>query len=70
MFLKPLNSDPSTHHTSDDFQEELEKNGIECSMSEKGNCHDNAIAKSFFGLLIYRKMWKADSQINLLTFCG
>ena len=44
-------SDRGSQYTSDDFQEELGKNGIECSMSGKGNCCDNAVAESFFGLL-------------------
>ena len=29
----------------------LEANGLVASMSRKGNCHDNACAESFFGLL-------------------
>ncbi len=44
-------SDRGAQYTSDDFQNELEKYGIECSMSGKGNCYDNAVAESFFGLL-------------------
>jgi putative transposase len=30
---------------------ELEKHGIKCSMSARGNCYDNAVVESFFGLL-------------------
>ena len=29
----------------------LAENGIECSMSRKGNCWDNAVAESFFHTL-------------------
>ena len=29
----------------------LERNGITCSMSRRGNCWDNAVAESFFGTL-------------------
>jgi transposase InsO family protein len=44
-------SDRGAQYTSDDFREELVKHGIECSMSGRGNCYDNAVAESFFGLL-------------------
>ena len=44
-------SDRGAQYTSDDFQDELAKHGIECSMSGTGNCYDNAVAESFFGLL-------------------
>ena len=29
----------------------LDKHGIECSMSGRGNCYDNAVVESFFGLM-------------------
>jgi len=44
-------SDRGSQYTSDDFREELEKYGIQCSMSARGNCYDNAVVESFFGLL-------------------
>jgi len=44
-------SDRGSQYTSDDFREELEKHGIQCSMSGRGNCYDNAVVESFFGLL-------------------
>ena len=44
-------SDRGGQYTSDDFRDELAKNGIQCSMSGTGSCHDNAVAESFFGLL-------------------
>ena len=40
-----------TQYTSDDFRDELDKHGIECSMSGRGNCYDNAVVESFFGLM-------------------
>ncbi len=49
---------PSLHHsdrgcqyTSDDFRELLQQHGIECSMSGRGSCYDNAPVESFFSLL-------------------
>ena len=44
-------SDQGSQYTSDDFRDLLEKQGIECSMSSRGNCYDNAVVESFFGLL-------------------
>ena len=44
-------SDRGSQYTSDDFRDELDKHGIQCSMSARGNCYDNAVVESFFGLL-------------------
>jgi putative transposase len=44
-------SDRGSQYTSDDFRELLEAHGITCSMSSRGNCYDNAVVESFFGLL-------------------
>ena len=44
-------SDRGAQYTSDDFRDRLEKHGIQCSMSGRGNCYDNAVVESFFGLL-------------------
>lgn len=44
-------SDRGGQYTSDDFRHELVKHGIECSMSSTGNCYDNAVVESFFGVL-------------------
>lgn len=44
-------SDQGSQYTSDDFRDLLEEQGIRCSMSSRGNCYDNAVVESFFGLL-------------------
>ena len=44
-------SDRGGQYTSDDFRDELAKHSIDCSMSGSGNCYDNAVVESFFGLL-------------------
>jgi len=44
-------SDRGAQYTSDDFRDVLAKHGIQCSMSGRGNCYDNAVVESFFGLL-------------------
>lgn len=46
-----LHSDQGSQFTSSDWQAFLQANGITCSMSRRGNCHDNAVAESFFQLL-------------------
>ena len=64
-------SDRGAQYTSDDFRQLLLKNGIECSMSARGNCYDNAVVESFFGLLkrervkgmIYRSRDEARADI-------
>ena len=44
-------SDRGVQYLSDDFQELLKKNGITCSMSDRGSCYDNAVVESFFASL-------------------
>ena len=44
-------SDRGSQYTSDDFRDELKDQKIQCSMSGTGNCYDNAVVESFFGLL-------------------
>jgi transposase InsO family protein len=43
-----LHSDRGSQYASDNFQQLLRDNRIECSMSRKGNCWDNAAMESFF----------------------
>ena len=44
-------SDRGSTYASGDYRKALEKEGIECSMSRKGHCWDNAVAESFFATL-------------------
>lgn len=46
-----LHSDQGSQYTSEDFQNHLKAHGIECSMSRRGNCWDNAAMESFFSSL-------------------
>ena len=52
-------SDRGVQYASNRYREALKSKGIECSMSRRGNCWDNAVAESFFGTLknelIYRR---------------
>ena len=44
-------SDRGSTYTAGDYRDLLAANGIECSMSRKGDCWDNAVAESFFATL-------------------
>tara|TARA_R110002094_G_scaffold215113_1_gene185616 strand:- start:1494 stop:2351 length:858 start_codon:yes stop_codon:yes gene_type:complete len=46
-----IHSDQGAQFTSYEWQNFLDKHNLEQSMSRKGNCHDNAVAESFFQLL-------------------
>ena len=41
-------SDQGCTYASEDYRSILEARGITCSMSRRGNCHDNAVMESFF----------------------
>ena len=41
-------SDQGSTYASEDYQQALAARGIVCSMSRRGNCHDNAVMESFF----------------------
>ena len=44
-------SDRGVQYTSNEFRGLLKAHAIQCSMSRKGNCWDNAVAESFFHTL-------------------
>jgi transposase InsO family protein len=44
-------SDQGSTYASEDYQRLLTAHGITCSMSRRGNCHDNAPAESWFSTL-------------------
>ncbi len=54
-------SDRGVQYASARYREALSARRIECSMSRRANCWDNAVAESFFGTLknelIYRRPW-------------
>jgi putative transposase len=67
-----LHSDQGSQFTSGDWQGFLKSHGIECSMSRRGNCHDNAVAESFFQLLkrerVRRKIYSTREQARSDVF--
>jgi transposase InsO family protein len=44
-------SDQGCTYASEDYQAILDARGITCSMSRRGNCHDNAVMEAFFSSL-------------------
>jgi putative transposase len=46
-----IHSDQGSQYTSREWQTFLRQHNLEASMSRRGNCHDNAVAESFFQLL-------------------
>ena len=65
-------SDRGSQYLSDDFQELLKRNGITCSMSDKGSCYDNAVVESFFALLkrerVRRRTYKTREEATADIF--
>ena len=65
-------SDRGSQYASDDYQEELKKRGITCSMSRKGDCWDNAVIESFFATLkkelVYREQFLSREQATQAIF--
>jgi len=46
-----VHSEKGVQYTSADWRKFLNANNLEASMSRRGNCHDNAVAESFFSCL-------------------
>jgi transposase InsO family protein len=46
-----VHSDQGSTYASNAYQKELTDHRLTCSMSRKGECHDNAVSESFFGTL-------------------
>jgi transposase InsO family protein len=43
-------TDQGSPYASEDYQEALARRGMTCSMSRRGNCYDNAVVESWFGM--------------------
>jgi len=48
-----VHSDQGVQYTSGEWRSYLKANNMKASMSRRGNCHDNAVAESFFSTLEY-----------------
>jgi putative transposase len=67
-------SDQGSQYTSHDWQSFLKTHGLEGSMSSRGNCHDNAVAESFFATfkkrVTQRKIYSTrdDAKTEIFNF--
>ena len=67
-----FHSDQGIQYASNEFRSVLNKEGIEQSMSRKGNCYDNAVSESFFHTLktelIYFERYDSREEAKLSIF--
>jgi putative transposase len=67
-----IHSDQGSQFTSIDWASFLKQHNLEHSMSRRGNCHDNAVAESFFNLLkrerIRRQTYKTREEARREVF--
>lgn len=67
-----IHSDQGSQFTSMDWAAFLKHHNLEHSMSRRGNCHDNAVAESFFNLLkrerIRRKTYRTRDEARQDVF--
>ncbi|EGU43459.1 transposase InsF for insertion sequence IS3A/B/C/D/E/fA [Vibrio scophthalmi LMG 19158] len=67
-----VHSDQGVQYTSSDWRSFLKEHNMEISMSLKGNCHDNAVAESFFSLLkkdrVKRRIYKTRDEARSEIF--
>jgi len=67
-----LHSDQGSQYAAADYRQILAENGIECSMSRKGNCWDNAVAESFFHTLktelVHHEDYRSRSEAKASIF--
>jgi len=67
-----VHSDQGSQFTSIDWASFLRHHNLQHSMSRRGNCHDNAVAESFFNLLkrerIRRRIYKTREEARRDVF--
>lgn len=67
-----IHSDQGSQFTSMDWASFLRAHNLEHSMSRRGNCHDNAVAESFFNLIkrerIRRRTYKTREEARQDVF--
>jgi putative transposase len=65
-------SDRGVQYACDEYQALLARHRIECSMSRRGNCYDNAVVESFFGTLktelIHHHTYATRNEARLALF--
>jgi len=69
-----IHSDQGSRFASGEWQSFLKAHNLKASINRRGNCHDNAVAESFFQLLkrerIRRKICKArkDAREDIFNY--
>lgn len=67
-----LHSDQGSQYSSRQFRKLLDAYNIKPSMSRRGNCHDNAVAESFFSNLkkekIRRRIYQNRAEAKQTVF--
>jgi putative transposase len=67
-----FHSDRGSQYAAHEYQARLQKNGIVCSMSRKGDCWDNAVVESFFATLkkeeVHRENYLTREQAKTSLF--
>jgi putative transposase len=67
-----IHSDQGSQYTSHEWQTFLKQHNLECSMSRRGNCHDNAVAESFFKILkselVFHREYKTHIKAKMEIF--
>ncbi len=69
-----VHSDQGSQYSSADYVAFLQANNLEPSMSRRGNCHDNAVAESFFATfkkrVTQRKIYSTrdDAKTEIFNF--
>ena len=53
-------SDRGSQYAGSEYQALLARHGMQCSMSRKGNCWDNAVMERFFLNLKMERVWRKD----------
>lgn len=67
-----VHSDQGSQYTALSYREKLNRHGLICSMSRKGQCHDNAVAESFFHTLknelVFDKLYDTKAEAKQSIF--
>jgi putative transposase len=67
-----FHSDRGSQYRSHDYQKVLREHGLKPSMSDKGNCYDNAAVETFFKTIkaemIWRRTWETRRQAETAIF--
>ena len=65
-------TDRGSQYAAKDYRKLLQGRGIDCSMSRKGNCWDNAVAESFFATLkvelVHESLFRTRAQATAEIF--